>query len=77
VVQPDGGIDRRFYTFCTLAGLQDGLVRRDIFVHPSERWGDPRAKLLQGQRWETARPAICRMLDLPPTAEPALGALQN
>lgn len=75
VVQPDGGIDRRFYTFCTLAGLQDSLVCRDIFVHPSERWGNPRARLLQGQRWETARPAICRMLDLPPTAEPALETL--
>jgi hypothetical protein len=34
VVQPDGGIDRRFYTFCTLAGLQDGLVRRDISCIP-------------------------------------------
>jgi hypothetical protein len=75
VVQPDGEIDRRFYTFCTLAGLQDGLVRRDIFVHPSERWGDPRAKLLQGQRWETARPAICRILNLPPAADPALEML--
>jgi TnpA family transposase len=75
VVQPDGEIDRRFYTFCTLAGLQDGLVRRDIFVHPSERWGDPRAKLLQGQRWETARPAVCRILNLPPAADPALEML--
>jgi TnpA family transposase len=75
VVQPDGSIDRRFYTFCALAGLQDGLVRRDILVHPSERWGDPRAKLLQGQRWETARPAVCRMLDLPITPEPALEKL--
>jgi TnpA family transposase len=75
VVQSDGGIDRRFYTFCTLAGLQDSLVRRDVFVHPSERWGNPRARLLQGQRWETARPAVCRMLDLQPTAEPALETL--
>jgi TnpA family transposase len=74
-IQLDGSIDRRFYTFCALASLQDGLVRRDIFVHPSERWGDPRAKLLQGQRWETARPAVCRMLELPITADPALERL--
>lgn len=69
------GLIAASYTFCTLAGLQDSLVRRDIFVHPSERWGNPRAKLLQGQRWETVRPAICRMLDLQPTAEPALETL--
>lgn len=75
VIQPGDGIDRRFYTFCTLAGLQDALVRRDIYVSPSERWGDPRAKLLQGQRWETARSSVCRMLDLQSDAVPELEAL--
>lgn len=40
-------VDRRYYTFCTLERLQDGLRRRDIFVADSERWGDPRARLLQ------------------------------
>src|SRR5216683_2920779 len=27
---------------------QDALHRRDVFVAPSDRWGDPRAKLLRG-----------------------------
>ncbi|MFI5304985.1 MAG: Tn3 family transposase [Nitrospiria bacterium] len=75
VIQPDGKIDRRFYTFCILENLQDGLARRDIFVNPSERWGNPRAKLLQGPAWEAARPKVCLTLNLSPTAEPELEKL--
>jgi TnpA family transposase len=55
-------IDLRAYTFCVLERLRDGLRRRDLFVAPSRRWGDPRAKLLQGAAWEAARPAVCRIL---------------
>ncbi len=33
---------------CFLNKLQDGLRRRDIYVPQSERWGDPREKLLDG-----------------------------
>jgi hypothetical protein len=40
--------DRRAYTLCALERLQDSLRRRDVFVSRSERWGDPRLKLLQG-----------------------------
>ncbi len=65
-------IDKRFYTFCTLERLQDGLRRRDIFVSPSERWGDPRARLLQGQAWQSMRAQVCRSLDHSPTPEPEL-----
>ncbi|MBI3605209.1 MAG: DUF4158 domain-containing protein [Nitrospirae bacterium] len=75
VIQPDGKVDRRFYTFCILENLQDGLARRDIFVNPSERWGNPCAKLLQGPAWEAARPQVCRTLNLSPTAEPELERL--
>jgi Tn3 transposase DDE domain len=46
VEQPDGSLDRKFYTFCVLERLHDGLHRRDIFLTPSERWADPRTKLL-------------------------------
>lgn len=75
VIQPDGKVDRRFYTFCILENLQDGLARRDIFVNPSERWGNPRAKLLQGPAWEAVRPQVCRTLNLSPTAESELEKL--
>jgi TnpA family transposase len=68
-------IDKRFYTFCTLERLQDGLRRRDIFVSPSERWGDPRAKLLQGQAWQSIRAQVCRSLDHSPDPEPEMQML--
>ncbi len=48
VLGADGQLDRRYYTFCTLERLRDALGRRDVFVSPSERWGDPRSKLLGG-----------------------------
>lgn len=28
------------------------LNRRDAFASPSNRWADPRARLLDGKRWE-------------------------
>jgi hypothetical protein len=62
VERSDGSLDRKFYTFCVLERLHDGLHRRDVFLTRSERWADPRAKLLQGQAWEAARPSVCRAL---------------
>jgi Tn3 transposase DDE domain len=75
VVQPDGKIDRRYYTFCVLDRLKEGILHHDIFVTPSERWSDPRARLLQGAAWESTRAHVCRTLDLSPTAEPKLAEL--
>jgi len=53
---PDGEVDRKAYIFATLERLQANLRRHDAFVAPSERWGDSRAKLLQGEAWVTVRP---------------------
>jgi TnpA family transposase len=75
VFDQDDRIDRRFYTFCVLERLQDSLARRDVWVSPSERWGNPRAKLLQGARWEAARPQVCRTLNLAHGPGPALETL--
>ena len=63
LVLSEGVPDQRFYTLCTMERLQDGLHRRDIFLSKSERWSDPRAKLLQGEAWRQARPNICRALN--------------
>ncbi len=54
----NGVLDRRSYTFLVLEKLREGLRRRDVFAPGSDRWGDPRAKLLDGAAWEAARPAI-------------------
>ncbi len=68
-------VDRRFYTFCTLERLQDALRRRDVFVAPSERWSDPRAKLLHGTGWDAVRAQVCRTLGHGEAAEPELQRL--
>src|SRR5713101_5879858 len=69
--------DRRAYTLCVLERLQDSLRRRDVFVRRSERWGDPRVKLLQGPQWETLRPQVCRALSRSEAPEPELHALAH
>lgn len=75
VVDPDGKFDRRAYTFCILDRIQTALRRRDIFVTPSWRYGDPRAGLLTGSEWETVRPIMCRTLGLSIQPEPVLKAM--
>lgn len=48
----EGAVDRDAYVVCVLEQLQRALGRRDVFAHPSRRWDDPRALLLEGERWE-------------------------
>ena len=66
VLREDGAVDYQAYTFCVLDQLRIALQRRDVFVSPSWRYADPRAGLLAATEWETARPVICRTLELPP-----------
>ncbi|AFZ00606.1 Tn3 family transposase [Calothrix sp. PCC 6303] len=77
IVQPNADIDRRAYTFCTLERLCEGLRHRELFITPSIRWSNPHAKLLQGSYWESARPQVCRALNLQPTPEPELSKLKQ
>lgn len=58
-------IDRSAYTLCVLDNLQDYLKSRDVYVQKSERWCDPRAKLIQDEAWENQKLSVCRMLNLP------------
>lgn len=62
VFNKEGEITKRGYTLCFLDSLQDSLKRRDIYAENSDRWGDPRAKLLQGVDWENNRTQVCRLL---------------
>jgi hypothetical protein len=71
----DGQVNRPAYTLCAMDRLQDGMRRRDLYLSPSERWGDPRAKLLQGAQWQAKRGQICRSLKLSPSGEEALSHL--
>ena len=63
------------YTLCFLDKLQDSLRRRDVYVENSDRWGDPRAKLLQGQEWQANRIQVCRSLGHPLNPQEAIEAL--
>ncbi len=65
VYDADGRIQRAGYSLCLLERLQDTLRRRDIWLENSDRWGDPRQKLLQGEEWQAQRVPVCRALGQP------------
>ena len=75
VVQKDGRVDIRAFTFCVLSHLQTAVHRRDVFTHPRWRYADPRADLLSDAEWEATRPIVCRTLGLPPDPQPILESL--
>ena len=77
VITDSGDVDRRAYTMCVLEQLQDRLRCRDVFVSPSERWGDPRLKLLRGAQWQALKPQVCRSLGRHPSAEPEIEQLSK
>jgi hypothetical protein len=64
---PVGAVDRDAYVVCVLEQLFQALKRRDVFASPSQRWSDPRARLLDGPRWEAVRHDVLAGLSL---AEP-------
>ena len=72
----NGHIDRRAYTLCVMERLQDNLRRRDVFVPASERWSDPRVKLIHGAQWE-AMPQVCRALGRQERPEPELALAEQ
>jgi hypothetical protein len=72
-----GQLNRRAYTFAVLEALRGALRAGDVFIPGSGRWSDPRAKLLTGSAWHSARPQLCRTLglsDRPSVGLAALGA---
>src|SRR6266851_4075976 len=77
VVRADKSIDRRAYTFCVLQTLLAAFKRRDLYVMPSQRWGDPRAQLLSGETWQSQRSSVCRTLGRDELPGPELARLQQ
>ncbi len=68
-------VTKRGYTLCFLDRLQDSLRRRDIYAEHSDRWGDPRAKLLHGADWQANRLQVCRSLGHPVKPDEAIAQL--
>lgn len=75
VVQKDGRVDLRAYTFCVLSHLRTAIHRRDVFIRPSWRYADPQANTFSDAEWEATRPIVCRTLGLPPEPQPFLDSL--
>jgi TnpA family transposase len=65
VFDKEGRVTKQGYALCFLDRLQDSLRRRDVYVPQSDRWGDPRAKLLHGDAWQASRIQVCRSLGHP------------
>lgn len=71
---PQGAVDRDAYVVCVLEQLHRALNRRDVFAAPSNR-ADPRARLLDGPRWEAMRPDVLAGLSLAEDATEHLAQL--
>ncbi|MFB6717087.1 MULTISPECIES: Tn3 family transposase [unclassified Streptomyces] len=74
---PVGAVDRDAYAVCVLEQLHKALGRRDVFASPSNRWADPRARLLDGPQWEAVQADVLHGLSLEePVAEHLAGRVR-
>lgn len=70
--RPAETVDRAAYTMCLLEQFHRHLKHRNIFAESSSKWRDPRAHLLDGAAWESAREVGMNALGLPADAGPML-----
>lgn len=77
IFDKDGLVTKPGYTLCCLDKLQDSLHRRDVYVENSDRFGDPRTKLLQGADWQAKRTQVCRSLGHPVQPSDAIDRLSS
>lgn len=63
--RPEGCVDRNAYVFCVLEPFHTGLKRRDIFARVSDRFADPRARLLTEDAWDAVKGPVLSTLLLP------------
>ena len=63
--RPEATVDKAAYTMCVLEQFHRHLKHRSIFAVDSQRWRDPRAHLLDGSAWESARGSGMNALNLP------------
>jgi TnpA family transposase len=77
VFDKEGRVSKRGYTLCFFDKLQDALRRRDIYVENSDRWSDPRMKLLKDSEWQANRVQVCRSLGHPINPKDAINGLKK
>ncbi|MFJ4008020.1 Tn3 family transposase [Streptomyces sp. NPDC090023] len=69
-----GTVDWKAYAFCVLEQLHRMMRSKQVFAKNSSKWGDLRAKLLDGDAWEQAKPTVLASLNLPAKAGEHLAA---
>ncbi len=57
-------IDRPAYVFCVLEVLHAALRRRDVYAVGADKWGDPRARLIEPRLWVRERDTVLTALGL-------------
>ena len=57
-------IDRPAYVFCVLEALHSALRRRDVYAVGADKWGNPRARLIDERLWARERPTVLTALGL-------------
>ncbi|WP_204036608.1 Tn3 family transposase [Micromonospora qiuiae] len=72
--RPEGTVDRNAYVFCVLELFHTRLKHRDIFAVVSDRFADPRARLLAGARWRAVKGPALGALGLPESPDELLAA---
>lgn len=71
----DGTLDRAAYVVALAEATHAALRRRELFIVGARRWGDPTARLLTGDAWRDAQPAVLAGLQLEEHPRRHLGAL--
>ncbi len=65
------------YTFWAMEKMLEGIKSHDIYVENSDRYSDPRSKLLQGEAWESVRSKVISTLGWSVNAQESLHPLKN
>lgn len=68
-------VDQRAYISAVSETFHSRLRRGDVFADGGLRWADPRAKLLDTQQWQAAKPEVLTSLELPEQPEAHLAEL--
>src|SRR5271157_5715699 len=63
VLDQDGRMrDPKAYVFAIIEAWRLAIKRRDVFVMPGIRYGDPRRGMLEGESWQNSRLMVARAL---------------
>ena len=65
------------YTFWVVEKMLEGIKNHDIYLENSDRYNDPRSKLLQGATWESMKTKVLSTLGWSANVEESLNLLKR